>query len=369
MVFVGTLLAALALAPSSFGEPVFALAYLGGPTYVLEEFSSTTPGITVLVPIVGVLPGDVLRAIDVRPATGQLYAISSLGFTYVINTTTGVATPQPPGVVTMTGSSFGIDVSPVADVIRVVSDADMNVRVNPANGTPIATDNTLTYAAGDPNFGLNPTVAALGYSNNIAGVLTTTAYGIDSNTNTLVRLGGIDGTPSPNTGLLSTVGPLGVVTSTPVGLDISPSGTAYALLHPPGDTGSFYTVNLASGAATLVGKIGGPALVLDIAVAAGPPTAVRIQSSSAVRTARGVTVRWRTGSSAGTLGFNVYREQRGRRVRLNRNLIPAGSSVAGRSYSFLDKKPLRGSGRYWIQAVGSDGSRTWFGPAVARRAP
>ena len=96
------------------------------------------------------------------------------------------------------------------------------------------------------------------------------------------------------------------------------------------------------------------------------PTAVRMQSLSAVRTSRGVSVRWRTASSVDTLGFNVYRERRGQRVRLNHNLIPAASGVAGRRYSFLDRRPVRGS-RYWIQAVSTDGSRSWYGAVSAVR--
>ena len=87
-----------------------------------------------------------------------------------------------------------------------------------------------------------------------------------------------------------------------------------------------------------------------------------MQSVSAVRTKRGVSVRWRTASSVDTLGFNVYREHRGQRVRLDRNLIPVAFTVAGHRYSFLDRRPLRSS-RYWIQAIGRDGNRTWYGPA------
>jgi hypothetical protein len=98
----------------------------------------------------------------------------------------------------------------------------------------------------------------------------------------------------------------------------------------------------------------------------GVPTAVRMLSLSAVRTSRGVLVRWRTASSVDTLGFNVYRERGGKRVRLNRKLIPAASGVAGRRYSFLDRRGVRGS-RYWIQAVSTDGSRSWYGAVSAVR--
>ena len=53
---------------------------------------------------------------------------------------------------------------------------------------------------------------------------------------------------------------------------------------------------------------------------------------------------WKTGGEAHNLGFNVYREQNGNRVRMNASLI-AGSALlmsgaqpkhAGRSYAWID---------------------------------
>ena len=361
--FAATALAVVALAPSAFADTVFALANPSGSTYTLFQFASTTPGtISAPVTITGLQAGDNLLAIDFRPATGQLYAISSGGFMYVINTTTGVATQVGMSSSFAPSGFLGMDVNPVVDLIRVVSSTDLNLRLNPSTGALFSTDTPLAYAVADPNFGQNPSVVALGYSNNVAGALVTTTYGIDSGLDILVRLGGVDGAPpSPNGGTLFTIGPLGTNTTDIAGLDISPSGSAFALLHSVVDPiGQLYTINLTSGAATLVGAIAGEAPVVDIAVQA--PTAVRMQSVSAVRTKRGVSVRWRTASSVDTLGFNVYREHRGQRVRLNRNLIPAASTVAGHRYSFLDRRPLRSS-RYWIQAIGRDGNRAWYGPA------
>ena len=65
-----------------------------------------------------------------------------------------------------------------------------NLRLNPNDGTLTATDATLAYAAGDPNFGANPNEVALAYSNNVAGALSTTLYGIDSGLDVLVMQGG-----------------------------------------------------------------------------------------------------------------------------------------------------------------------------------
>jgi hypothetical protein len=82
----------------------------------------------------------------------------------------------------------------------------------------------------------------------------------------------------PNDGKLSTVGALGVDAASSTGLDISPAGnTAYAALGVGGSTG-LYRIDLATGAATLVGAIGDGVNVLEIAVAPpdAPPAAILV---------------------------------------------------------------------------------------------
>ena len=90
-------------------------------------------------------------------------------------------------------------------------------------------------------------------------------------------------------------------------------------------------------------------------------TAVQVASLHAVEKAAGVVVRWRMGSEVGVLGYNVYRERKGARIRLTRALIPARGSLAGRTYSYLDRSAPRARRglRYWLQVVETDGSRAW----------
>ncbi len=92
------------------------------------------------------------------------------------------------------------------------------------------------------------------------------------------------------------------------------------------------------------------------------PTAVEDRSLAAVQAGRTVLLRWRTGSTARVLGFNVYRSTGKARVRLNRSLI----AVRGSSYAWRDRRPARTAARYWLQVVHLDGSRTWRGPGRAR---
>jgi len=100
-------------------------------------------------------------------------------------------------------------------------------------------------------------------------------------------------------------------------------------------------------------------------LSAGATTPVTFRSVAAARTSKGVTIRWHTASELDMLGFNVYREVKGKRVRANSKLI-AGK---GRGlYSFLDRKaPKAKSVRYWIQVVNLDTSRSWYGPARIAR--
>jgi hypothetical protein len=95
----------------------------------------------------------------------------------------------------------------------------------------------------------------------------------------------------------------------------------------------------------------------------GEVLAVTLESFRAVRSHRGVVLRWRTGTEVDTLGFNVFRQRGGgKRVRVNRRLLPALGAVAGSSYSFVDRRAPRRAARYWLQDVSTHGVRTWHGP-------
>jgi calcineurin-like phosphoesterase family protein len=104
----------------------------------------------------------------------------------------------------------------------------------------------------------------------------------------------------------------------------------------------------------------------------GGPTAVSLASFSAVRTRAGaVLLRWRMASETRTLGFNIYRQGKGKVVKLNRTLIPSvsGGTATGHAYSRLDRNVPRAGWklRYRLQAVDLDGTRSWMGSAATTR--
>ncbi|MEP7339546.1 MAG: DUF4394 domain-containing protein [Acidobacteriota bacterium] len=220
--------------------------------------------------ISGLSSGETIIAIDYRPANGQLYGLSDTGRVYTLNADTGAATLVSTAALNpaLSGTRFGFDFNPAADRIRLVSNTGQDLRLNPLTGAVAATDTNLTFSAGDTNSTATPNIVSIAYTNSSAGVTSTTLYGIDANLNALVTQGSVNGTPtSPNTGQLFTIGALGVDTTELAGFDIAPGGNAaFASLTTQGAGASqLYTINLTTGAATLVGTIGGGALIRDIA--------------------------------------------------------------------------------------------------------
>ena len=235
----------------------------------LIRFDLATPGTIVSsVPIIGLSGSEAILGIDFRPATGELYGLSSASRLYLLDylgdPTAVQATPiGNAGAFELNGNIFGFDFNPTVDRIRVVSDANQNLRLNPNDGTLTTTDTALGYAAGDVNAGADPEVVGSAYTNNVAGATTTTLYGIDvaRNPDVLVTQN------PPNGGVLNTMGSLGVNASAVVGFDVvGATNMAFATLVVGGGS-SLYQINLTTGAATLVGAIDGGPTISGFAIA------------------------------------------------------------------------------------------------------
>ncbi len=274
----GLLLASSALSMTAVhAAAVYALAADGS---TLVRFDSATPG---SVATVGAVSGATTRldGLDFRPANGLLYGYSSTtSGIYTVNPATGatalVATSSAP----VGAATLGIDFNPVPDRLRVVTDAGDNRRINLAGGAAV-TDGALVYAAGDVNAGATPRVADVAYTNNDNNPATgTQLFYIDYVLNTLVT------TSNPNAGELSTVGALGVDTDENLGFDILTSAagvnSAFATLRVGGVQG-FYGINLATGAATLVGNLNTGALNgLAVAPVSEPAPLALVAAAGAV---------------------------------------------------------------------------------------
>ena len=131
----------------------------------------------------------------------------------------------------------------------------------------------MFYADGDPNDGVNPNIAGIAYTNNVADSDSTQQFGIDASL-------GILTTVANNAGTLNTVGSL-FDTDQPItnelGFDISgATEIAYASIQI-GPNSGLYTIDLATGDATFQGIITSGDIIRDITVVPIPePTTALI---------------------------------------------------------------------------------------------
>jgi 3D (Asp-Asp-Asp) domain-containing protein len=201
------------------------------------------------VDITGLQTGESLVGIDFRPNDGQLYGVGSTNRLYSINVSTGVATQVgSPFAVSLSGTSFGVDFNPTVDRLRIVSDAGQNLRINPDTGAVVDADTLTGGIQIDGNLnGATDSIVATAYANNVAGATTTTQYGIDADTDQLFIQN------PPNAGTQTLVGSLGVDIAPGAGFDIvSVNGVDMGYVS---SGSSLYSVNLATGAATLLGNV------------------------------------------------------------------------------------------------------------------
>ena len=195
--------------------------------------------------ITGLPGGEKIVGLDVRPLNGQLYALGATSRLYVINPRTGAARQvgATPFIPALAGASFGFDFNPTVDRIRVTSDAEQNLRLNPDDGTVTGVDTNLAYAPGDPGAGTNPNVGGSAYTNSFAGATSTTLFDIDNARHALVTQN------PPNDGTLTTVGALGT-NNNAVAFDIGEGNVGYAVLNGEQNRQNLFRIDLTNGHAT-----------------------------------------------------------------------------------------------------------------------
>lgn len=211
---------------------------LSGGTHLDAYNTSSAATRTSSVAITGLGSGETLLAIDFRPATGQLYGISSASRLYIINQNTGVARALGTSAFTpaVSGNLVGFDFNPMVDRIRLVTSTGQNLRLNPETGTVANTDGVLNGAAG-------ATLTGAAYTNNTNGVSTTALYAINTQNKQLYLVN------PPNDGTVAAVGNLDLNVSGDGGFDIdAKTGTALGL-YPVAGNPTLFTVDLTTGKA------------------------------------------------------------------------------------------------------------------------
>jgi len=217
----------------------------------------------------GLLPGETVVGLDVRPTDannngfddmGELYGIGKVGTTgYVFeieinggraevdDRRTLVQDPAMTGAggpfAGLRGDFFGVDFNPSVDRLRVTSDQEQNLRINVDTGNTIQ-DANLAYPAGDrrntqmptPNV-IDPSVVGAGYT--FAPLMgPTTLYDVDTANPDFFVLQN-----PPNGGALQSIGPIGVDAGGKVGFDIAGKETFQAFeLAQVGDRAKLYVL-------------------------------------------------------------------------------------------------------------------------------
>jgi hypothetical protein len=235
----------------------------------LVQFRADAPRRTKHIGDVKGLTGNdtTLVGIDFRVQDGKLYGLGNGGGVYTIDVTTAEAQFVNALTVPLMGTSFGVDFNPVADRLRIISDAGQNLAHNVNAGGVTVANSTLTYTA--PPAAPVPATGVTGaaYTNNDLNqpATATTLFDVDT------MMDQIAIQSPPGNGVLAATGKLGVDADVVTGFDIysrldqgvTVSNHAFAALMVNG-VSSFYRIHLTTGRATRFGTLGDP--VIDIAV-------------------------------------------------------------------------------------------------------
>jgi hypothetical protein len=215
----------------------------------LLSFSADSPrSIDSSRPITGLPAMVTLRGIDFRPATGELYGVGSDSVVYRVSPVTGKAVAEGPAFTpALSGRFFGVDFNPTVDRIRVTSDANQNLRLNPDTGALAGADADL-----DPN---DPTVVGSAYTNSSFSATppaSTILYALDALDDAIYVQN------PPNNGTLTTPTPVDINVRGDSGFDIAgKNNTGYVATASDRRPGAeLYRVNVQTGDTVKLGQIG-----------------------------------------------------------------------------------------------------------------
>lgn len=259
--FNRTALAGATLALMAFGAQAVSLVGINSQTQ-LTLIDTNNVGAATNIAITGLAAGEGLVGIDTRPSNGLIYGVSTANKIYTLNQTTGAASfvINLGTAVIDANLGYGIDFNPLADFnsksnsalasLRLVSSAGNNYAVNVATGSVGNQTNNIGNgysAASYTNSSLMPATAPG----------TPTLYYINSSTDMLAE----STTAAFNAPIIVNVGSLGggldVLKAN--GFEILGDGQAFAALTVDGArlTTGIYSINIDTGAATLLGNYNG----------------------------------------------------------------------------------------------------------------
>ncbi len=258
----------------------------GGHVLTFNAGKSTT--IDTDVQVTGLADTIALTQIFYRPSSKVLYCTTtdsqlctldpSSGVVTVINsgTTTFLPTDVVPSDTTKLSDPVAA-IDPINDQVRIIGKVsqsdDLNVLVNPDTGVAATLKQAvLVFASGDANDidGTTPDLRSIVYDPPISGAGSTTLFGIDETTGSLVRIGdegagSATSTASPSNGQLHTIAKLSEGFSYAALSIEAKNDDSYVALGTT--SSSLYTIDLSSGALSLINTIGdGSWIVTSLAI-------------------------------------------------------------------------------------------------------
>lgn len=267
------LLAGCAAAPEPPGPPRREQLLVLTQAHELIRINAGHPSqVLARMPLLGLPADDEIVGIDFRVARGVLYALSRRGQLFTLDPASARLAPVGGGApLALPAGAVGFDFNPAADRIRVVA-GGLSLRLHPDTGAQVdgepsrdglQPDTALAYDAGDRRQGQPADLVAAGYTYHPRDDKLTTNYAIDRAAGTLVMQGSREGmhpVVSPNSGRLTTVGPLGLGPIEDASLDIADVGGAALAAVRLGGRTQLYQIDLASGQARRLGRVadGGP---------------------------------------------------------------------------------------------------------------
>lgn len=157
------------------------------------------------------------------------------------------------------------------------------------------------------------------------------------------------------------------------------AGQAQQWSAPSGNGGRVGAASVATPTGTMSWTLSSSQSWQMLAVALGPVSSTQAQPTSltVTRQADRNRIELKPGRDLSTLGFNVYREQNGRRVRLNSSLLAGTALLAGRETSLTAghvqtswdvPSGESSSVSYWLEEVDLHGRHIWRGPVTPKPA-
>ncbi|HEX3820228.1 MAG TPA: C25 family cysteine peptidase [Candidatus Sulfotelmatobacter sp.] len=264
--------------------------------------------------------------------------------TSITDTATATATNLVPGLTSNTASATVLVASSSSADVAIVKTATPNPVTE---GTPLVYTLTVT-------------------NNGPASATTVTVQ--DTLPSTVTYL-------PPSTSTQGTCSEAGGVVTCQIGTMANGATVTVTILTQPGQPGMISNTATVTADQTDPNPSNNSSTWIETVVA---PTLVTLKSFSAhfgvdKNGANRAVLIWKTSGESHNLGFNVYREQDGNKVRMNPSPI-AGSALlmsgalsrhAGRSYAWIDPSAPIAGGSYWLEDIDVNGTRTMHGPVSA----